>query len=104
MSGYVLSPDALQDPQDIWDFIAFDNAEAAGRLEDEIFSAFEKLARQPRMGHPRTDTTEQDVRFWPVSSYLIVYRELASALQVVAVLHGSRDVPEVIRKREYPPN
>jgi len=29
MSRYVLSPDALQDLQDIWDFVAFDNANAA---------------------------------------------------------------------------
>jgi toxin ParE1/3/4 len=104
MSGYALSPDALQDLQDIWDFVALDNVNAADQLEDEFFEAFEKLARQPRMGHARPDLTERDVRFWPAASYLIVYRELAEALQIVAVLHGSRDVPEVMRKREYPPD
>ncbi|MGA2200450.1 MAG: type II toxin-antitoxin system RelE/ParE family toxin [Terriglobales bacterium] len=104
MSAYVLSPDALQDLQDIWDFVALDNADAADKLEDEFFNAFEKLARQPRMGHSRLDLTERDVRFWPTGSYLIVYRERHDALQVLAVLHGSRDVPEVMRKREYPPN
>jgi len=104
MPTYVLSPDALQDLQDIWDFIAFDNAQAADQLEDEFFEAFEKLARQPRMGHTRSDLTERDVRFWSTGSYLIVYRERLEHLQVLAVLHGSRDVPEVIRKREYPPD
>lgn len=53
MSAYVLSPDALQDLQDIWDFVALDNANAADHLEDEFFNAFEKLARRPRMGHTR---------------------------------------------------
>ncbi len=104
MSVYVLSPDALQDLQDIWDFVAFDNTNAADHLEDEFFEAFEKLARQPRMGHTRPDITERDVRFSPARSYLIVYRERPAALQVLAVLHGSRDVPEVMRKREYPPD
>ena len=104
MSVYVLSPDALQDLQDIWDFVALDSANAADQLEDGFFNAFEKLARQPRMGHTRPDLTERDVRFWPTGSYLIVYRERPEALQVLAVLHGSRDVPEVIRKREYPPD
>ena len=104
MSAYILSPDALQDLEDIWDFIAFDNPSAADRLEDEFFNAFEKLARQPRMGHSRLDVTERDVRFWPSGSYLVVYREHPAALQVLAVLHGSRDVPEVIRRREYPPD
>ncbi len=103
MSAYVLSPDALQDLQDIWDFISLDNANAADQLEDDFFSAFEKLARQPRIGHTRTDLTERAVRFWPEGSYLIVYRELTETLQIVAVLHGSRDIPEVLRKRKSPP-
>ena len=34
MAGYILSPDALHDLQDIWDFIAFDSASAANQLED----------------------------------------------------------------------
>jgi plasmid stabilization system protein ParE len=103
MSVYVLSPDALQDLQDIWDFVALDNENAADQLEDEFFSAFEKLARQPRMGHTRLDLTDRDVRFWTVGSYLTVYRQLPKTLEIVAVLHGARDIPEVIRKRENPP-
>jgi plasmid stabilization system protein ParE len=104
MSAYLLSPDALQDLQDIWDFVALDNVNAADQSEDEFFSAFEKLARQPRMGHTRLDLTDRDVRFWPVGSYLTVYRQLPKTLEVIAVLHGSRDIPEVMRKRKYPPS
>lgn len=104
MSVYVLSPDALQDLQDIWDFIARGNENAADHLEDEFFNAFEKLAQHPGMGHIRADVTDRDVRFWPTGSYLIAYRERLEELQVLAVLHGARDVPEVMRKREYPPD
>jgi len=104
MPAYVLYPDALQDLQDIWNFIALDNPQAADHLEDEFFKAFEMLARQPRMGHTRLDLTDRDVRFWTVSSYLIVYRQLSRMLEVVALLHGARDIPEVMRKREYPPS
>jgi plasmid stabilization system protein ParE len=104
MFAYLLSPDALQDLQDIWDFVAFDNTKAADQLEDEFFNAFAKLARRPRMGHIRPDVTDRDVRFWPTGSYLIVYRQLPTTLQIVAVLHGARDIPEVIRKRPAPPN
>ena len=74
MSAYVLSAEVLQDLQGIWDFIASDNATAADKLEDEFFEAFEELAQRPRMGHTRSDLSERDVRFWPVGSYLIVYR------------------------------
>jgi plasmid stabilization system protein ParE len=99
MSVYVLSPEALQDLQDVWDFIASDNVPAADKLENEFFEAFEKLAEHPGMGHTRSDLTKRDVRFWPVGSYVIVYRSIPTALQIVAVLHGTRDVAEVIRKR-----
>jgi len=99
MSAYVLSAEVLQDLQGIWDFIASDNATAADKLEDEFFEAFEELVQRPRMGHTRSDLSERDVRFWPVGSYLIVYRSTPTALQIVAVLHGARDIAEVIRKR-----
>jgi toxin ParE1/3/4 len=99
MFPYVLSPEVLQDLQGIWDFIAADNVVAADKLEDEFFDAFEMLAKRPSMGHTRSDLTVRDVRFWPVGQYLIVYRSLPTPLQVVAVLHGARDVAEVIRKR-----
>jgi plasmid stabilization system protein ParE len=104
MSAYELSPDALQDLEDIWDFVSLDNANAADQLEDEFFKEFDKLSRYPGMGHTRRDLTERSVRFWPVGSYLIVYRERTEVLQVLAILHGSRDIPEVIRKREFPAN
>ena len=99
MSAYVLSPEALQDLQDVWDFVAADNPTAADKLEDTFFEMFEQLARHPKMGHTRSDLTEREVRFWPVGSYLIVYRSLPAALQIVGVLHGARDVVEIIRKR-----
>jgi plasmid stabilization system protein ParE len=97
--AYVLSPEALQDLQDLWDFIAADNVTVADKLENELFEVFGRLAQRPRMGHTRSDLTERDVRFWPVGSYLIVYRVIPTALQIVGVLHGARDVTEVIRKR-----
>jgi plasmid stabilization system protein ParE len=47
----------------------------------------------------RTDLTSKNVRFWPVGSYLVVYRDHPDGVQIVAVLHGSRDVPSVLDAR-----
>jgi len=99
VSPYSFHPDAFADLNDIWEFIALDNIPAADGLENEFFEAFEMLAERPRMGHTRSDLTQRDVRFWPVGSYLIVYRSIRTTLEIVAVLHGARDVAEVIRKR-----
>jgi plasmid stabilization system protein ParE len=39
------------------------------------------------------------VKFFSVYSYLIVYRPESSPLQVVAILHGHRDVERLLRDR-----
>ncbi len=99
MPSYEFSPEALNDLEIIRDFIAIDNVEAAERLIDQFFEAFEQLAAWPKMGHARTDLTLKSVRFWPVGSYLVVYRDYSDGVQIVAVLHGSRDVPSVLNDR-----
>ena len=99
MSPYRVSPEALDDLQLIGDFIALDSVDAAPRIIDQFFETFEQLAAWPKTGHVRTDLTSMDVRFWPVGSYLVVYRDHSDGVQIVAVLHGSRDVPSVLGAR-----
>ena len=94
-----ISPEALADLENISDFIAADDPDAASRMIEEFFSAFDQLASWPRSGHFRADLTEREVRFWPVRSYLVVYRELADGVQIVAILHASRDIPSVLEDR-----
>ena len=99
MAEYFLSPEAMEDLQSIWDFIASDSPAAADRLIEEFFQAFDHLAQWPGQGHFRRDLTDRSVRFWPVGSYLVVYREDRVPLEIVAVLHGARDVPRVVKER-----
>jgi plasmid stabilization system protein ParE len=96
MAKYVLSSKALDNLQGIWDFIAIENREAADHIIEELFTAFEHLAKWPGSGHTRHDLTQIDVRFWPVRSYLVVYREKPLPLQIVSILHGARDIPSII--------
>jgi antitoxin ParD1/3/4 len=95
---YLLAPEALQDLQDIWNFIAADNPEAASVLQEEFLRAFEGLAATPGKGHPRKDLTDLPVLFFRVRSYLIVYRRDCVPIQIIAVLHAARDVPTVLRR------
>lgn len=96
---YVLSSDAEQDLTDIWDYIAADNIVAADRWIEKLFAAFETLAQYPNLGHKREDLTSHLVLFWPVGSYLIIYRVVPISLQVVAVTQGSRDIPVFLNQR-----
>lgn len=99
MSGYVLSADAAADLNDIWDYIAADSVDAADRLVEKLFDAFEALGRTPGMGHSREDLTTYRVRFWPVGPYLVIYRAERSLIEIAAVTHGSRDIPTFLQHR-----
>src|SRR5271165_6334391 len=45
------------------------------------------------------DLTDEPVKFFPIYSYLIVYRPETKPLQVVAIVHGRRDVEELLKDR-----
>jgi len=47
MISYILAPEALQDLQELWDYIATENLDAADRMIATLFAAFERLATMP---------------------------------------------------------
>jgi plasmid stabilization system protein ParE len=96
---FQLTPQAMDDLDTIWSFIAEDNREAAGRVEMEILATCRRLAKHPLIGTKRQDITPRPVLFWTVTkfpNYVIVYRPETVPLQVVAVLHGKRNLKEVL--------
>ena len=71
-------------------------------LKSEIVATCRRLAKHPLMGTKRQNITPLPVRFWTVTkfpNYVIVYRPETVPLQVVAVLHGKRDLKEVLAGR-----
>lgn len=99
MSGYVLSVDAGRDLEDIWAYIAADNVNAADHWIGKLFDTFEVLGQSPGLGHKRQDLTAYPVLFWPLGSYVIIYRAESSMVEIVAVLRGSRDIPGFLMPR-----
>ena len=103
MTSYILGPEALQDLHDLWDYIAGENLDAADRVIDTLFAAFERLAVMPGLGHTREDLTDQPLRFWTVGAYLVIYRAERTPLEIVAVTRGGRDIPRLLRRRQRAP-
>jgi plasmid stabilization system protein ParE len=99
MKGYVLSTGAELDLDEIWEYIANDSIQAADRWIDKLFDAFDKLARNPGMGHTREDLTTYPILFWPVGAYLILYRTQSERIEIVAVTQGARDIPSFLLHR-----
>jgi plasmid stabilization system protein ParE len=100
-AAFQFTPQATDDLDTIWWFIAEDNRDAADRVEMEIVDTCRRLAKHPLMGTKRQDITPLAVRFWTVTkfpNYVVVYRPETAPLQVVAVLHGKRDLKEVLER------
>lgn len=95
MSGFALHPEALADLEEIWQFIAADNPDAADRVLEEIYEAIRGLVRFPQQGYRRSDLTSRPLRFQPLRDFLIAYAPDEKPLVVLAVLHGRRN-PRVI--------
>jgi plasmid stabilization system protein ParE len=97
MKRFRLAPEARHDIEELWAFIARDNIRAAAQVRTAIRDACRRLAQRPYIGHRREDlTTREDVRFWPVYSYLIVYRPHTRPLEILRVLHGNRNVMSIL--------
>jgi plasmid stabilization system protein ParE len=71
----------------------------ADRVESAIRDRIVSLSKGPGIGHGRNDITNEAVKFFPVYSYLIVYRPDTKPLQVVAILHGRRDTGQILKDR-----
>ena len=99
MNRFRLSKESIADLSEIWDYIAEDNLDSADRLLDKFYETFADIAERPTIGHKREDLTSQNVLFWPIDSYLVIYKPDSSPLQIVAVLHGRRNVKSILRKR-----
>ena len=93
---FLLTPLASRDLNQIWDYLAEDNVDVADRVLGEIEKAMRSVAKRPGIGHLREDLADRSYRFFLVYSYLIVYRPETKPLQVVRVLHASRDIQALL--------
>ncbi len=91
--NFVLTPEAEEDALAIWQYIADDDSEAAAdRVIARLYDECQKLGGMPGLGHERQALLDQRHRFWNLWSYLIVYRWQATPIQIIAIVHGARDL------------
>jgi toxin ParE1/3/4 len=97
MKRFVLTRPAERDLEQIKIFLVRKAGPViARRVLKDIRSALEFLCNEPGAGHVREDLTSRPLKFWPVYSYLIVYDPVTKPVQITRVLHGMRDVEEIL--------
>lgn len=92
-------PRARSDLAEIWDYIADDSEARADAFVESIDQEFQLLATRPNMGRVR-DELAKGLRSFPVGRYIIFYRPISEGIEVIRVLHGSRDLETVFRPDE----
>jgi toxin ParE1/3/4 len=95
---YILAPQAALDLFAIWSYIREQSSvDIANGVELAIRERMIFLAGIPGAGHYRRDLTDMDVKFFPVYSYLIVYRPQTTPLQIATIVHGRRHVEQILK-------
>jgi toxin ParE1/3/4 len=95
MARIVQSPAAEDDLLEIWMGLAANNVSAADRLLNDLRDATQLLATQPLIGKARREFGA-GIRSFPVRDYVLVYRPILGGVELVRVVHGARDLEQVL--------
>ena len=85
---------ASSDLQEIYDFISKDNPKVATDYLSIIKKHCELLAANPKLGVKREEYC--GLYKFPIDNYLIFYRPSKLGIEVIRVLHGSRDIESIL--------
>lgn len=90
-------PEALRDAEEIFGYLAKQSIKTARRFNEAIADTIDSIAADPHLGirWNARNARLTDLRWRKVesfSSYLIFYRMVEDRLEIVRILHGSRDL------------
>ena len=99
MPRIVYSKESNWDVVDIITPLAAENPTAAADVLVRIENTLSLLSEHPLAGTARTEIAP-DLRSLPVEKfrqYIVFYRPLADGIEVIRILHGSRDITAIFR-------
>ena len=85
------SAKAEEDLIDIWLYISDDSPENADRFLDKLNEKAKKIAEFPDIGVSRPELTD-NLKSFPVDRYVLFYRVIPEGIELVRVLHSSKDI------------
>lgn len=86
-----IAADAQTDLVEIAEYIAQDNAEAARKIIKEITAKFALLRDSPFIGREQNNLLV-NLRSFAVKKYVIFYQPFDDGVEILRVLHSSRDI------------
>ena len=83
---------AIQDLRDLRDYIAADSEFHAADFIGSIITRAERLTSFPMIGRAVPEAQAENIREILYRSYRIIYRITGERVEVLAIIHGGRDL------------
>lgn len=108
----ITAPSAERDLDDAFLYLAYEaGLPVAIRFDQAVEAAFQRIVELPGVGAPQEGRRPKtpgtgSVRMWRVpgfENYLIFYREQDDGIEVIRVLHGSRDIDSILLEEDLEP-
>jgi toxin ParE1/3/4 len=97
MLPVVRTDQAETDLAEIFDYLDEHNTQAAERLAEAIDERCRLLSQFPEMGRSREELAP-GLRSVVIEPYVLFYRVTATAVEVLRILHGARDIDTIMRE------
>ena len=98
MSRCRFTRQAEGDLVEICEFVAQHNPQAAAAMLELFEAKCQTLTRHPEMGRLRGELAPL-LRSVLVGRYVIFYRPVPGEIQIIRILHGSRDIESEFKQR-----
>jgi toxin ParE1/3/4 len=89
---------AASDLENLHTYIARDSQQYADRFIDRLITSIEQLAKFPEMGRLAPESPEENIREVIFRNYRVFYRPEVDRILVLAVIHGGRDLSQLVSK------
>jgi toxin ParE1/3/4 len=80
-------------------WIARDNPHAARVFRNAVADAAQRIGQYPLIGRARPELLREAFRFLTLSGfpYLLIYNSERSPAEIIAIIHGARNLPPLLR-------
>lgn len=99
MTAARFAPRARRDLLSAMRWIARENLQAAEALRDVVVTAARRIGDHPDIGVVRSELADVPYRFLILTGfpYVLVYKASTTPPIILRILHGARDLPEVLK-------
>ena len=97
MRRYLLTTPAKRDLTEINLYIMEQSSPAISRaVIAKILATIKNIGANPDIGHQREDLTNRPLKFLTVYQYQVVYDPTTRPVQIIRILHGNRNLPNLL--------